>query len=79
MISPIYFLKFSIAFFLMILHILRTPFAVYSRGFPSFRFLIRARVADRIIDFNGLLNAIVTLMRFMVSLVGSMSSTFCSV
>ena len=87
MISWLYFLMSSLAFFLMVLHIsaysircLLSPFPAISRPF-----VIRARVGDDILDFCSLLIALATLdalcwvMSMMVSLMVSMSSSSCSV
>ena len=86
-ISWLYFLVSSFAFFLMVLHIsaysircLSSPFSIISR-----RFVIRARVGDDIFDVCGLLNALATLdalcwiMYVMVALMVSMSINSCSV
>ena len=71
MVSSMYFLMSSLAFFLIALHIsacsircLLSPFSAISRGF-----VIRACVGDDILDFTYV----------MVSLMLSMSSSSCSV
>ena len=87
MISRLYFLVSSLAFFLMVLHIsaysvhcLLSPFPAISR-----RFVTRARVGDDILNLCGLLIALTTLdalyliIPVMVLLMVSMSSSSCSV
>ena len=86
-ISWLYFLMFSLAFVLMVLHIsaysihcLSSPFSTISRCF-----IFRARSGDHILEFNGLLIDLATLdalcwiMSVMVSLIVSMSSSFFNV
>ena len=78
---------YSLAFFLMVLHIsaysiicLLSPFPAISR-----RFVIRTRVGDDILELCGLLIVLSTLdalcwiMSLVASLVVSMSSSSCSV
>ena len=87
MISWLYFLMSSLAFFLMVLQIaaysirsLLTPFPAISR-----HLVIRAGVCDDILDLCGLLIALTIfdslcwIMFEMVSLMMSMSSSSCSV
>ena len=87
MISWLYFLMSSRAFFLMVWHIsaysircLSSPFSIISR-----RFVISSRVGDALLDISGSLIALATfdalcwIMSMMVSLVVSMSSSSCSV
>ena len=62
MISRLYFLVFSLDFFLIFLHISAYSSRCLSSPIPtnSFRFVIRARVGDDILDFSGLSNALAT-------------------
>ena len=82
-----YFVTSSLAFFLMVLYIsayfircLSSPFSTISRYF-----VIRACVRNAILDLCGLLIALATLdalcwiMSVMVSLMVSISSSYCSV
>ena len=59
-ISLLYFLMSSIAFFLMVLHISAYSFRCLSSPFLdiSRRFLTRARVGDDIVEYSGLLIAL---------------------
>ena len=66
MVSWLYFLMSSLAFFLMVLQFPRTIilFFVCSRRFPPFLVVsssCRARAGDVTLDFSGLLNALATL------------------
>ena len=87
MISWLYFLMSSLAFFLMVFHIsaysirwLCSPFPAVSR-----RFVISTHIGDHILDLCGLLIVLATIgalcwiMSVMVSLMVSMSSSACSV
>ena len=86
MISWLYFLMSSLAFFLIVMHIsgysirLLSPFPAIIR-----RFIIRAHVDDDILDVCDLLIALATfdalcwIMCVMASLMVSMSSSSCSV
>ena len=86
MISWLYFLMFSLAFFLMVLHISAYPTRCISSPFSTIcrRFAIKARIGDDTLDFNGLLIAVATFdalcwtMSVMVLLVVSTSSLLCS-
>ena len=77
----------SLAFFLMILHISAYFNSSLLSPFPtiSCRFDIRAHIGDDILDFSCLLIALATLdalcwiMYMMISLMVSMSSSFCNV
>ena len=87
MISWLYFLMSSLAFFLMVLHISAYSIRCLSSPFPTIsrRYVIRALGGDDILDFCGLLIALASLdalcwiMSVIVSLRESMSSSFCSV
>ena len=76
-----------LAFFLIILHISAYSNCYLVSPFPNIsrRFVNSAFVCDDILDFSGLLIALATLdafcwiMSVMVSLMVSMSSSFCSV
>ena len=81
MISSLYFLMSSLAFFLMVLLIsaysircLLSPFAAIAR-----RFVIRGRVGGYILDLWGLLIALATLFWFMFVMVSLMSYSSCSI
>ncbi|KAK2170754.1 hypothetical protein NP493_1143g00056 [Ridgeia piscesae] len=87
MISWLYFLMHSLAFFLMVLHISAYSIRCLLSPFPaiSHRFFITAHVGEVILDLCGLLIAVATLdalcwiMSVMVSLMVSMSSSSCNV
>ena len=78
---------FSLALFLMVLH--NSAYSVRCLSSPfstiSCRYIIRVRVGEDILDFSGLLIALATLdalcwiMSVMVSPMGLMSSSSCSV
>ena len=76
-----------LALFLMVLHISAYSNCCLSSPFPNIsrRFVIRALVGDDTLDFSGSLIALATLdalcwiMSVIVSLVVSLSSSYCSV
>ena len=87
MISWLYFLMFTLAFFLMVMHISAYSIRCLSSQLPTIsrRFFIRSLVGNDILDFKGLLIALPTLdalcwiVSVMVSLNVSMLSSSCSV
>ena len=86
MISWLYFLMSSVAFFVMVLHISAYSIRCLLSPIPAIfrRFFIRARVDVDILDLRVLLISLATLdalcgvMSVMVSLMESMSSSSCS-
>ena len=87
MISWLYFLKSTLAFFLMVLHISAYSIRCLSSLFPTIsrRFVIRSLVGKAVLNFKGLLIALATrdalcwIMSVMVSLNVSMFSSTCSI
>ena len=87
MISSLYFLLPSHAFFFMVMHISAYSIRSLSSPFPTIsrHFVIRALVGEDSLDFCYLLIALAAreslfwIMYVMVSLILSMSSSYCSV